>query len=253
MKLWSTQITCCSVPPCSSFACLSWSTNGRQHTPVPKNSTLPCKLAHGSCLKLPGKNKHTKLCRVHTQVITKPLHAFLQDGVFVFIFVAAEQLINAQHGQPISIQTLVLARFPHQCRDDRCLHCNLQRLGAIRQLAGGFATRGAGLVLVAPTATSTASFFVVGLGAALLVSTLAAEWGRWILTLGDTLAHVALPGPSPVFPPHLQSPSDPPRRLCCDLARRLNIPSGLRWKTIFKMLDLHGLELTLKDLHLSGC
>ncbi|KAF3853423.1 hypothetical protein F7725_014111 [Dissostichus mawsoni] len=134
-------------------------------------------------------NEHSELRRVHTQVDTKHLHAFLQDGVFMFILVAVEQLLNAQHRQPIPIQTHVPVWLPHHCRDDGGLHCDLQGLGAIRQLADGFATRGILLLFV-----TTASFLVVGLGSPLLVSTLTAERGRGVLTLGDTLTHVFLPG-----------------------------------------------------------
>lgn len=60
-----------------------------------QQASLPRKLAHSGCLKFPGEDKDTELRWIHTQVITEPLHAFFQDGIFMLIFIAVEQLIDA--------------------------------------------------------------------------------------------------------------------------------------------------------------
>lgn len=146
-------------------------------------------------MKLPGEDKDAELCWIHTQVVAEPLHAFFQDGIFVLVLVAAEQLADVQHRQPVSVQVLIFPRVPHHRGDDWGFHSDFLGLGAIQQLAAGFATQGTGLFFVPP-----AAFLVLRLGAAVLVSTFAAEGRRWVLTLGDTLAHVFLPGPLSAFP-----------------------------------------------------
>lgn len=198
--------------------------------PNTEHQVLPCKLAHGGRLKLPGENKHTELCWVHTQIVAELLHALLQDGILMLVLVAAEQFVDATHRQAVLVQPLVFAQLAHHCRDDWRLHRDLQCLCAVGQLTGDFATRTAGFFLVAPTT----SFLVVTLGAAIFVSALAAQRGRRVLALGDTLAHVFLPDPSSLST-CLQSPSEPPTRLFA-LLRRLNIPSGLKTQTGLKKI-----------------